>query len=418
MKKILIVFGYKNREYEYLCLLKRFLQKKGFLVKIRYMNFECYHEVFVWKPDFVILNQINQNENIDFAKFAKLCGIRICVLNAELLWSNERIKIKYAPDCNDYVDYTIEAGDKSKLEVIHKYSNLDENKIKMLGTPKLDIYLPIIKKNLHIASPYVHQIDRSKKTVCICSSFHPADLEWQKVKHNIVYQKIGEKNVNEFARLYTLTRAQYIQLGKDLVKQGRWNVIFRMHPLENPQFYIEQFRDTQNIIVDNTIRPSQLFKIADLIIHRSSTLALEAWTSDVKTISFNPVPNDLIPLDSFTNFEQVFFTKDALLKYFPRIMKNKIMAYKQHDRKKFLKQEFGFVKVSNISASEKIADFLATINIFPKKSIFHPYIIYYYILNSIRVICLKKYIYEIIGFIKGKEYMRIYKENYVYNDNT
>ena len=124
MKKVLMIFGYKYREYEYLNVLKSFLIKRGFAVKIRFMHLECFHDVSTWKPDFVFLNQVNQNENIELAKFAKRSGAKIIVLNAELLYTNKSIRTKYAPGCNEYVDYTIETGGPKTIEFFLKYTHL------------------------------------------------------------------------------------------------------------------------------------------------------------------------------------------------------------------------------------------------------------------------------------------------------
>lgn len=413
MKKILITFGYKQREYEYLLLLWSYLQNKGFAVRIRFMNFECYYDVYSWKPDFVILSQVNQNENIEFAKYAKKCGSRVIILNAELLFSLDRMPIRYASDSDKYVDYTIEGGNAEKYRRMVKFSHLHKDKIKMLGYPKFDVYLPTVRNKLEINRTYGYKLDGTKRTVCICTSFPEADTQWKEVKNNVAYKHFGEQKVRGMFRYQYRMRQLYIKLAKSLLRLKKYNVIFRVHPLEPRDAYIKTFASDPGLIFDNTVSQSDLFSVTDFLIHRTSTIALEAWMMNVPTATYEPIENELMPLNRFTKYEKVMRSQQALTDYLAGYFsKNSRPSFSVLQRG-FLKDEFGFMKNSPLSASERIAAFLSRCSVDKKKkTVIHRYVLIYILFSFLRLLLGRNHVYEVIGLVKGDEYMRFYKENY------
>jgi len=371
-----------------------------------YYNFECYHEALTWKPDFVILNQISQNENIAFAKYLKKCGTRVIVLNAELVFLEEDMYFKYAADCNDYVDYLFESGGDRKFKLLCKYSHLARNKIKMMGTPKLDPYLDVVRKKFPITRPYQGKLNPAKKTVCICTSFCFSNGTWNKVKNNIAYQRLGKTRVESTARTQRELQRKFIELTKNIVRTGRCNVIFRCHPLEDSQTYHRAFDSIPEIIFDNTIHPAELFTAADLIIHRSSTLAVESWIYNIPSVSYDPIPTTIMPLSQFARFEKVIHDQSMLLAFVKWFLRGREAPFMVKERKKYLQDSFGFKKNAQSPASKRIAAFMTTIPVSDKRFVLHPYIIYFYTLNMLRILFFKKHIYEVIGMVKGPQYMK------------
>jgi len=413
MKKILITVGYKKREYGYLRLLKKFVSKKGFDVRIRYMNFECYHEVFSWKPDFVMLSQVNQSENIEFAKYAKRTGAIVLVLNAELLFTDSSIRLKYDRDCNNYVDFTIEWGSMNKLDLLTRVSHLNREKIKILGAPKFDLYMRSEENTHQDLLPYTGRLNKSKKTVCFCTSFDYWNASWEWVKDNVGYKEGGKKAFDFLVQTNKQMARDYVVTAKQLARTNKYNIIFRNHPLEDPEFYLSELKNVKNIIFDNKVSQKSLFRVVDLIVHRSSTIAVEAWIYNIRTVTFDPINDSRSELFSFTRLERIFHSRGPLLDYIHRSLHLKRKPYNFMSHKKYLMEEFGFVRNGKSTSSERIANFLETVPLKKKQFAIHLYVMYFYILSIAKLVLFRKYIYEVIGLFKGKTYLTIMRDNYI-----
>ena len=86
-------------------------------------------------------------------------------------------------------------------------------------------------------------------------------------------------------------------LSKKLINK---NIIFRPHPTENVQFWIDKLKKFKNVkIVQHGIL-SPLIHDSEVIVQNGCTSSLEAFISNKKVIDFNPIKNKGNKFGEFT----------------------------------------------------------------------------------------------------------------------
>ena len=414
-RKVLITIGYKKREFEYLSLFAAFLTEAGYEVRLLYSNFEIYYQIFQFQPDFIILGQVNQNENIAIAQYAKRSGTKIIVINQEGTYHeiHDNLCMLFGEKCNDYVDTQIVWG-LQHLKDISRYSNIDSSKIYVCGTPKFDLYHPKIFTYFKHHPPYQSKLDLNKKTICLATSFQEADSVWANVENNIAYQELGQKKFEESVKYHKILRDNFISLAQQLVATNQYNIIFRPHPLEQDTYYQNKIADSKNIIFDNTINSAELFTVTDLLIHRTSTLATEAWIVGIPTISFDPIKNIDNTMLPFTRNEHNLNTTNQVISFLENWSKVKPIQDQFKTQKwQYLERWYGLHPKQKSFSAQKIIKVLNIQTCQPKKKIINKYIFTFLILNFLRRFLRKRYIYEVLGILKGKNYLNIMKANYI-----
>src|SRR5258708_3260208 len=411
-RKILISVGFKKREFEYQCLFAYFLEQAGFDVKIRYANFEFYKTIFLWQPDIVIVGQVNQQENINVAKYAKACGACVVVINSEGTYDDRGEVYRFRKYTNDFVDVLIAWGKKHKEDAL-RFSDIDAKKVVVTGTPKLDMYNSTLAPLVLAEKPYQNQLDPKKKTICVSTAFASADVTWDMVKGNLVYQKLGRELVEIRHKGQRTSRDQFIKLALLLAKKNRYNVIFRIHPLEQPDYYLQHLASQKNIIFDNDIIPARLFTVTDLLVHRTSTLGTEAWITDIPTLCFDPLydqDHDMMP---FTSYEELFHTIPEILAFLQQNPSLKYVDKYRKEKKEYLQYWFNYSKDDAQLASKKIATIFKKMTFKQKHHVWHPNGAISLGLAFAAHLLGKKYAYEVIAMKKGEEYRKIVQKNYI-----
>lgn len=410
MRKILITVGYKQRELSYVSILVAVLQKAGFLVKVRYANFEVYHEIFSWQPNYILLGQVNQNENIAVAQYAAQCGVKVVVLNCEGIYNPHELVVRFGSNISSYVSILLAWGKQHATDAVLT-TGLPAKRIVITGTPKFDVYKKPFSNFFLKSKPNIPQLKSTKPVVCISTSLTIADSPWSQVAHNVVYKEKGRADFEERTARQRLLRDEFIDLAKKLSETKKFVVLFRPHPLESTTYYTQAFKDYKNVVINNTLLPLHLFSYISLLIHRSSTLATEAWIHAIPTATFDPIDNIDKNVFDFTAIEPLFSKKEAVLRWvIDETYKQKNSA---QATKKFLTNWYDFdVNDSELSATKITAVFKKLKPTKPKPQ-FHSFVLIFYILSIFRFILGKKYVYEVIAMFKGKDYLKNMQELYI-----
>lgn len=410
MRKILITVGYKQRELSYVSILVAVLQKAGFVVRVRYANFEVYHEIFSWQPNYILLGQVNQNENIAVAQYAAQCGVKVVVLNCEGIYNSHELVVRFGSNISSYVSVLLAWGKQHAIDAV-KTTGLPAKRIIITGTPKFDIYKKTFSNFFLKSKPKISQLQSSKPVICISTSLTIADSPWSQVAHNVVYKEKGRASFEERTARQRLLRDEFIALAKNLSETKKFILLFRPHPLESTAYYIQAFKDHKNVVINNTLLPLHLFSYISLLIHRSSTLATEAWMHSIPTATFDPIDNIDKNVFDFTAIEPIFSTKEAVINWV--VDEN----YKQKNNanaiKKFLTNWYDFdMNNAELSASKILAVFKKLKPAKPKPQL-HSFVLIFYILTLFRFILGKNYVYEVIAMFKGKDYLKNMQELYI-----
>jgi surface carbohydrate biosynthesis protein len=417
--KILITVGYKKRELAYISLLVFFLQKAGFEVKVKYANFEVYALIAQWRPDILILGQVTQTENIQVGEYGRKTGAWVVVLNCEGTYNPQKQVRRFGKKVNHFVDYMLAWG-KQHYHDAQKFSDLPKEKVVITGTPKIDLYLPALQPFYAAMTGYEKQLQPRRKTICLCTSFASADQTWEHVKKNNVYADMGEEENKRIVAGQKKLRDEFIALAKDIVKLNKYNLIFRIHPLEDKEYYQQHLASIKSeIIFDNTLVPQKLLTQVDLLIHRTSTLATEAWMKGVATLSFDPIFNDDSEILDFTQLNPLFHNRHKVVEFIKQeLTHSSSKKYLTTAKKKYLKHWYSWDSKDPILASNKITDLLLRLKKRTKKTTFSKYVLIHLGLWVLKVILRKKYVYEVIGMIKGQEYVTTMRHNYILDNEV
>ena len=403
MKKILIPIGYKQRELNYLSLLATFLETANFEVKLMYSNFEVYEQIYTWQPNIILLGQVNQPENIQIAQYAHDSQIKVVVLNCEGTYDLTKPVVMFGKKLNSFVDLLIVWGKQHYQDALQT-TNLPAKKISLLSTPKFDFYKKSLLTYYQQKKSYP-KLDKTKKTICIATSFVSADETWEQIKHIHAYQQLGQQKVEKKILAHQQLRDKFIELANELAKTKQFNLIFRPHPLENKNYYLGKLKSKQ-IIFDNLIDPVELFSNLDVLIHRNSTLACEAWMNQVLTLSFDPIYNADQGLGEVVKHEQVFQQQNRLIKFLLK-QNFKVSAAMKQKQQAYLLNWFGFKQSEKKLSAQKIAIKLSQLKIDQPQKIWHVNLLISFTLKILQKIFRKQNAYEIIALIKGKKYQRL-----------
>lgn len=414
MKKVLITIGHKKRELLYLSLLAAELEKNNFEVKILYSNFEVYWHIATWKPDILLLGQVNQNENIAVAEYASKSGTVVAVLNCEGIYDPKEKITRFGSHINDIVDILFAWGKQHYLDAIRS-TDISPEKVFITGTPKFDIYKPPLRDYFK-KTPVKNKKYSDKKTICISTSLTMIGVKWSQVKHNVIYKRQGKESFERHTILQKRIRKELIALAKQLACSGKYVIIFRPHPLEPVNYYKSQFAHDSLITVTNSMIPLQLFSVIDLLIHRSSTLATEAWICNIPTASYDPVYNLDGNIVDMSLIEPLFHSKASLIKWIDDGYTFSSVVHQ--NRLQYLKDWYSIDEHDTETAARKITKVFSTIEPKRKKLTFHLFLLIYCMLSVMKTIFIKEYIYEVIAVIKGDEYLTKMRELFITDSET
>lgn len=415
---IVISVGHKRREFEYVSFLAAFLELHGYHVKVVSANFEVYGVLWRELPDIFMVGQVNQDENISAAKFAHALGIKVVVLNCEGTYDDTQVVRRFGDKVNSYVDVLIAWGKKHEEDAL-KFSDISANKIFVCGSPKFDffvtsIYQQIVRKLTHSKS--------TKKTICISTAFSTAENTWEEVKNNAVYRAIGEKKVKLIINQQRKLRDAYIALAIQISQLPNWKVVFRTHPLEDVTYYQEKLAKHSKIIFDNVTPSSQALSTFDLVIHRTSTLALEAWCAHVPTASYDPIKNADGEMLQFTAFNPIFYSEKEIIDHLKK-EDFSIPSHVKQKRAEFLQYWTGVETIKPRLASQTITQVINQLIKNSKlsdskvwrrvKGCLDLYLTINFMIWLIRTILGYRYSFEVIALFKGSSYLKKAKNNYI-----
>lgn len=410
MKKILISVGYKQRELNYLSILTLHLQKAGFQVRVRYVNYELYYELFSWQPDFFISGQVNQNENIEIAKYAHACGAQVLVLNCEGTYNTTQKIERFGDKVADYVTMLFAWGKQHFTDALAN-TDLLKSAIAITGTPKFDLYKKPLSDYFAQRLPYQNKIKKGKPTICIATSFAGAETEWEDVAHNNIYKKMGRELFELRKAAQVSLRTHFVNLAIALAQSKKYNIIFRVHPLEPQDYYKKVFSNHQEIIFDNKTLAVELFSVVNLLIYRSSSLAPEAWIAGVPTVCYDPVNNADKDMLEFTSLDKVLYTLKAVTLWVKNGGFNSKVVSKK--RKEYILRWYGFSEATDELSSQKIVNVIQRISALDKHKPYHINLVIYSFISILRMILNKKYNYEVLAILKGNRYLKAMRELYI-----
>lgn len=290
-KKIVIRAFTVRRDLLTSYILKKILEYNNYSVEI--CSSRNFHRTLkYWKPEIIIINSVTQ---------ALACKA-ILPYAKVVLWPGEGANRKTASDAKIIFDKNISLslfdlifvwGNKP-LEFYKEYfPNINMDKIKLCGNPKLDL----VKFNYKIKK----NIDKNKikKSIGILMRHHTINrYNWVPTIFSITSER-NKKNIYWQIETFHST----IELIKRILKETNFNVSLRPHPLESIEGYKLLFSNTslkkygfnERVSIDETFDTAKWCSNQRVIISTSSTSFYE--------VSILKIP--LINIDKASKIEKI-----------------------------------------------------------------------------------------------------------------
>ena len=310
MKKVLLITDHKWRDLAGYVYLK-FILEKNYGIKVRLCRlgeerFWVYHE----KPDLVIYNHLYEDRKVQFARWLKKQKVGVIILPTEGI-PYEKVQDLAAGKFTDLspVDLYLSWNEPMAQRIID-LGKLPPEKIKVIGVPRFDFYFPPLTRLLpskeEIQKQYGLRVKADAPIILYATNYTVASFkdnrsflykDWETLKLNKVDGYKAEQTEN-LIKWDTVSRDLTIDSVRRLLRDlPDIQVIYKPHPSENHSFYHyiikelkEQFPERFAFVVQEYIW--NLLNIADVLLQRTCTTAIEAWIFGKPTLELHLHPQE------------------------------------------------------------------------------------------------------------------------------
>jgi len=364
---VLIYVDSKIRELEGGVYLNLLLRKHGLNSRIASFRTE-YTAIKKYTSRLVILPQINEPKIFGLAKLAKKMGCFVAVNPSEGTFGSSMENPSAWGNFREY-DQILDvyfAWGKAHEDLLLKYTNLKNDKIKIIGPPRFDLYFPPQNRIFSSRCEFntiLNIENKASKNVLVALNFVNADKTITEIKRSYSYVLHG----NNFIDICNSEKIHRDKILSAVFKISKLypdvNFIIRPHPLEKREVYKSFIRecDQKNIYLSPDISIYTVLKNTDILINVCSTVSTEAWLIGLPTVS--TIFDENIKYDSyFMKGNQIVGSYGELVDLIDYYIKGgKIPEYILKNRKEYLEYWYNS---TNGHASEQCAkeifDFLRT----------------------------------------------------------
>jgi len=355
---VLMYAGSKIRELEGCVYLKLLLEEYGLNSKIASLMTE-YTVIKKHIPRMVVLPQITEPKIFKWAKLAKKMGCFVAVNPSEGTFGSGMEKPSAWGNFREY-DQILDmyfAWGKAHEDLLLKYTNLKNDKIKIIGPPRFDLYFPPQNRIFPSRSEFntiLNIENKASKNVLVALNFINADKTMTEIKRSYSYVLHRDKFI-DMCNSEKIHRDKILSAVFKISKlYPDVNFIIRPHPLEKREVYKSFIRkcDQKNIYLSPDISIYAVLKNTDILVNVCSTVSTEAWLIGLPTLS--TIFDENIKYDSyFMKGNQIVCSYDELVDLIDYYIKGgKIPEYILKNRKEYLEYWYNS---TNGHASEQCA---------------------------------------------------------------
>jgi surface carbohydrate biosynthesis protein len=300
VQKILFSVDSRWRDLPAYVLLKRVIEKKyGHKVYLLPMGSERYYIPFL-KPDIVIFNHLFEKKKEELARQLKGKDIAVCILPTEGAPFTEAPQKVMAGIYHDYSSVDLHfTWNQNIKELMVKHNVLQEDKIKVIGVPRFDLYRHPMNSVFMPKGSLLkkYRLNTSYPVVTLATNFTTAKLAKLSTKHvvqtaeNLRINRIT--HINDRMKWYEkeyLTREEVLSIfGRLAAYFPHVNFMLKHHPMEDVRFYKRFMKQLERKGIKNIALISKeyiwdVLNATDILIQRACTTATEAWSLNMPTI--------------------------------------------------------------------------------------------------------------------------------------
>ena len=352
----------KSREYIAKLFLSILALEKGYNVVLGRRNIRLLTKIPSMPPGIYLDKSIWEIQTNTFEKL-KQKGFIICATDEEgLVYRNPKFLLeRISFNSLNLIEYFFTWGQQQATIILDKYPQF-ENKIKNVGNPRIDIlkekYFDIYKKERnYLKKKYGKFILVNSNFPDVTSNTLNRNIEVLKGLTNIIDENFWKNSFIYHSKLLEL----FIDGIKELAKSTNLNLIIRSHPFEKPNFWIEEFKDYDNVKIVHKFFINPWIIESELVIHNGCTTGIEAFLMKKPVIAFRPIFSDQFDQKLPNSISKEINTKEELKKWVRIFLENKNefdLIY--NEKLKLLKKH---ISITNELSSLKILNHLNSLNI-------------------------------------------------------
>jgi surface carbohydrate biosynthesis protein len=290
-KKILVFYDNFVRDYRGLLLLTEILKKLKNKTYLEPLWNDAIEKIKQISPDTVVMGQVGEYSTSKIGAFCHKHGINLVINTTEMVNHKKKIKnffsYNFSELNSEIIDLQIVPNSKLNIFVEQEIPKEHKKKYSFLGFPRFDLSIEKNFRYLEVENiRKKYGIKKNQKVFLFVSSFIFDEEGGQVSVEN--KNKINEKEI--FLKEIAIKKKQ-IEILKKLVSSfGTKNssLIIKKHPWDKSKFFEETFNNDNCIVLEKNEYIVPIIELSDFVIHAESTVAIEAWIQNKKTISFLP----------------------------------------------------------------------------------------------------------------------------------
>ncbi len=378
-KRILLNVHNRFRDTLGLTYLKMLLEKKGYKVKLQDGNTDNFFIMFKFLPHVIVLGQVIQFHGATMAKYAKVLGTHVVNLWTEGGYLDKLAIDSFFPPkekrCTENYDEAIDLNlvwSKNFGKVFIKKTGMKQDKIKICGSPRFDIYkLPLSKIMMNRKSfCKKYRLDPNKKNILYAENLIFASMN---MKH--ADKSLDHVETLKLLKFLKKTQSEIRELATNnffrLAKEINANFIIKIHPWGSADYYIKRLakEKLKNVTIIKREWLWDVLNNTDILLHTNTTASTEAWFLNKPVITMSFIKKYEKDLAKFVEGSNIVRNYKELLKWIKHYIKGgKIPNGITNKRNMFTREWYYRVDgKSTKRAAEFIDNYIKTHDIKPKR---------------------------------------------------
>ena len=360
-KWLYIAIETKSRGYIAKLVLSILALKKGYNVVLGFRGSRILTN-FSFMPAGIYLDKSIWEIQSNTFKKLKKSGYYICSTDEEgLVYPNPKRYLEQVSLNNlKLINLFFAWGQEQSNIISNKYPQI-ANKIKIVGNPRIDIlkrkYFDFYEKERnYIKKKYGKFILVNSNFNCVATNTLSRTIEILK-SHLYNFDENFWKNSFEFhSKLFKL----FVDGIKELAKSTNLKIIIRPHPSEDPYYWIDEFKDYDNVKIVYKFSVNPWILESEIVIHNGCTTGIEAFLMKKPVIAYSPIHSDQYEQKLPNLISKKINTKVELIKWVKIFLENKNKFDVIYDEKfKLIKKN---ISITTELSSLKILNHLNSLN--------------------------------------------------------
>lgn len=286
-----ILVDNRVRDLPVAALMAHQLERRGIQAELQPL--ESYRGVLgAFEPDMIVFNHLTASHLVRYSHRLRELGVQVAVLpNEGIAYDPEDLKFLSGKYHNEaHIDHFFAWNEPHKQALIDCEFG-ERTKIHIVGVPRFDFYFEPWSQ---LYCPTEQRNSGDKPLILFCTNFVYAkfkDTPKEAEKFFGTWKRMEKySDPVEFVHIHSRERERAVKFLDALAGSGKYRLLLRPHPLENPEFYRQWFEklpaaSKAAVEFDSASNITTLILKSDVeIACETCTTTLESWIASKPTV--------------------------------------------------------------------------------------------------------------------------------------